>query len=317
MIARITVEPRPQGSGFVATAVLFAAIVFQPSCITERNATPRTPTVRERVGPHADAPLTTRVDPGRSANSSAKVALQTLGFVPYDGLTLPIVAPDGRHVATQIGPLASQFNAGLAVRIVDLSNLPPTLIQPNSDKPIVLAYEADDEGFFVFRFGAAGERIHGKCLFDGTVVDAVHPLIDDRVAPRIADRGHDEARAFASIGGGAGGEVVWFDPDRSRMVAWMPGEDAPIGLAPRSIAACWLIESDGHGVLVTTNDGLYLQRLTRDGNSWIAEEPTRLLREPFVPRATNNPERPYILIGPGPKDRPEMLQIVAMRLLEE
>lgn len=102
------------------------------------------------------------------------------------------------------------------------------------------------------------------------------------------------------------------------MAAWPTDAQYPVSLAPGSIAGCWSTDAANPGVYLTTKDGLVYQSLTRDEatKSWKASPPVRILREPFVPRATTNPERPYILIGPGPKDQPHMLQIVAMKPVE-
>jgi hypothetical protein len=110
---------------------------------------------------------------------------------------------------------------------------------------------------------------------------------------------------------------VWLAFDINAGCMALAADDWRLRLAPGSIAGCWADARFDPAVLLTTSDGLYLQRLTRDANGWRAEEPIRLLREPYVPRATNNPDRPFILIGPGPKDKPEMLQIMAMTLIEE
>lgn len=60
----------------------------------------------------ANGPMNTRVPVGTSltpssATSTTRVAaaIKPLGEVPYDGLTLPLVTPDGRWIVTQIGSL--------------------------------------------------------------------------------------------------------------------------------------------------------------------------------------------------------------------
>jgi hypothetical protein len=39
----------------------------------------------------------------------------------------------------------------------------------------------------------------------------------------------------------------------------------------------------------------------------------RVLADPFVPRLTNDPERPVLLFGPAPRE-PRRLSVVVMRL---
>lgn len=43
------------------------------------------------------------VDPDKTVSSRVVVAVQPVGKVPYDGITIPLVSPDGRFIATQSG----------------------------------------------------------------------------------------------------------------------------------------------------------------------------------------------------------------------
>ncbi len=263
----------------------------------------------------AAAPIATPATQARSSDSAAKIALQPLGLVPYDGSTLPVVSPDGMHIATQIGAGYTVADEPICIEIYDASRLPMTAIRTRADDPVVLAYGADAAGFFAYRFGADKQRVDVKVLPDGSIVDAPHPPLDSRAVDRITSARPPAmyAAALASIQQSPTGAAVFFDLASARVAVWMPDEPSPLLLAPGSIAGCW---AGSDAVLVTTNEGLFLQRLAKDP-TWRAAEPVRLLREPYVPRATTNPDRPFILIGPGPANKPELLQIMAMKLIEE
>lgn len=50
-----------------------------------------------------EQPVARPIDPDAIAVSRVVVAVRPVGRVPYDGLTLPLTAPDGRFIATQTG----------------------------------------------------------------------------------------------------------------------------------------------------------------------------------------------------------------------
>lgn len=324
----------------MAATSLFAATALMclPACITERTTTRRTPTTRERAGSSPRTALTTRVDPSRSASSAAKVALQPLGYVPYDGLVLPLISPDGKYLATQVGEApeweellgqpGSTYGVNCSILIYELDKLTTNIDTGSENREgMVLGWFALEDGFQllcpycatpdheVLRYGT-WERIHS--WHSPEQVFALHAF---------QSRGDDESpervyRVRSSASRPPSGfdptmRDVWLAFDMNGACMALATDEWRLRLIPGSIAGCWADTRFGPAVLLTTNDGLFLQRLTRDASGWRAEAPARLLREPYVPRATSNPDRPFILIGPGPKDRPERLHIVAMKLIEE
>ncbi len=58
-------------------------------------------------GPMNSSPMTasTPIAGGSTSTSRVAAAIKPLGAIPYDGLTLPLVSPDGRWIVTQIGSL--------------------------------------------------------------------------------------------------------------------------------------------------------------------------------------------------------------------
>ncbi|MEM9084209.1 MAG: hypothetical protein AAGB34_11480, partial [Planctomycetota bacterium] len=110
--------------------------------------------------------------------------------------------------------------------------------------------------------------------------------------------------------------ILFFHPAAKRM-AMMSAAGEVLLLAEDSIAGAFVHDAAGFGVFVTTPDGLQYQRLIRDKVQTRATTPARVLADPFVPRTTNNPDRPWVLIGPDPSGDPLRLWVLGMRLAEE
>jgi hypothetical protein len=310
-----------------------------PACITERTTTRRTPTTRERAGSSPRTALTTRVDPARSESSSAKVALQPLGYVPYDGLVLPLISPDGKYLATQVGeaPEWEQMigrpgsnvgvNCSIAIFRLDGATATPVDPPPRISEGTVLGWIAYEDGFqLLCPFGA----VPGDVILRYGTWEQSHeglPRPEALSLLGLQSPGSNESAELAyRLCASASRSPPGFDPslngawlvfDASSACMTIVSGESRERLARHSIAGCWASARAGQAVLLTTNDGLFLQRLTSDARAVRAQEPVRLLREPYVPRATTDPERPFILLGPGPKDKPDMLQVIAMRLIEE
>ncbi|HVZ94078.1 MAG TPA: hypothetical protein VG797_06170 [Phycisphaerales bacterium] len=111
--------------------------------------------------------------------------------------------------------------------------------------------------------------------------------------------------------------LLFFHPGSKRMAAFSPTSGRVTLLAPGSISASELMDPvSGEGVLLTVEKSLVHQRLSMGPDGVLkASQPATVLGEPYVPRETMNPERPYVLIGPVRTD-PTRLQLLAMRLAE-
>lgn len=130
---------------------------------------------------------------------------------------------------------------------------------------------------------------------------AVHPALDDDAPP--SPEGHTPADG-----------LVLFVPAAGRMGRFdlMTGgfDLFPSG----SVAAAISPERRPPGYFTATGEGLVFvpsdSLVRRDAGP--REAPAaEVLADPYVPRATTNPERPFILIGPVPRE-PLRLRIVAM-----
>lgn len=110
-------------------------------------------------------------------------------------------------------------------------------------------------------------------------------------------------------------DLLFFHPFSGRMAVFSPSTGRVTLLAPRTVAGAWMRDAaSGVGVFLTTDKGLLHQRLTLEADGgWKVSPPVRVLDEPFVPRVTRDPKRPFILIGPVRGD-PARLQLVAMRV---
>lgn len=133
------------------------------------------------------------VDPDKTASSRVVVAVQPVGKVFYDGITVPLVSPDGRFIASQsgrtpswdtifAGPMqASPVGVKIAVARIDYPGAdnapapdgkapgPPVrpeleVLKPADPLPpgLLLGRSASDEGFLVEAPQADGSRWIGR-----------------------------------------------------------------------------------------------------------------------------------------------------------
>lgn len=101
----------------------------------------------------------------------------------------------------------------------------------------------------------------------------------------------------------ARGRITLFDPVTSELT---PAAD-------RSIASAPIHDGAAPGLMLTTPKGLIYQRITENGE---LREPTRMLAEDHVPRATNSDRFPAILIAPADGE-PTQLSLTRIFLPED
>ncbi len=97
--------PRP-----AVRLLCLACVCVLPACVTEvrtpsrPSAAPPDVGARSAVSPDLpQAPIASPADTATTLSSHVRVALQPIGNIPFDGQTLPIISPDGRFLATQVG----------------------------------------------------------------------------------------------------------------------------------------------------------------------------------------------------------------------
>lgn len=84
-----------------------------------------------------------------------------------------------------------------------------------------------------------------------------------------------------------------------------------------TVAAAPAAAADSPGYFAATPDGLvFVTNTSLSDPSAAGPHAAPVLGDPYVPRATTDPSRPYILIGPVPRD-PKRLRIVAMAIAPE
>lgn len=112
--------------------------------------------------------------------------------------------------------------------------------------------------------------------------------------------------------------VLFFHPAQQRMAIFDPTVGSLTLLEAKSISGAWYARDRGNGrvawsVFLTTPDGLKHQALDRSRTGWNALPAATVIEEVYVPRATTDPDRPYILIGPS-RANPAELDVLVMRI---
>jgi len=422
-----------------AVAVLGAGVLLQ-SCVSERlDNKPRGVPVRRASGgtlvsPQAEQPSETAppftlpqgpiarpADQAQSSDARVRVAVKPLGVVPFDGMTLPVVSPDGRYLATQVGEAPSWptvlAQAGATVprchvEVFDLTAAAPKRVELPSSLPpgLMLGRDADGSGVLVESQRPDGSRWIGKLAFgDGQlqwlaqgkavnahaalgpggeliftrrdidqpesalVIRAAGASPSERVLatpkvsywfPAFASRGADavafaigpdgiEVQAFSVAGSAdaattplrphrarrligrtpdpmsayqaascvqplAGGSsadgFLFHQPFMGRMCLLDPALGTLTPLAERSVSAVSTGDPSSPGFFLTTPRGLMFQRVSPSPDGPSAGPESRALTDSWVPRATSNPQMPFVLLGPGPHEQPLMLRVVAMAI---
>lgn len=176
-----------------ARVCLMAAALAAGGCVTEveRPASRGVPvgewTARKKSpGKHTPAPMPTgpvaTPAPEATTSSRVRVAVAPMGTIAYDGLTLPIVSPDGRFIAAQQGS-APTWEAILA----DQGAIPPkgvsvvryevgaegltALDSPALPYGCILGRDADTTGFLVEWLRDDGSRWIGKVAWVSGAVE--------------------------------------------------------------------------------------------------------------------------------------------------
>lgn len=111
---------------------------------------------------------------------------------------------------------------------------------------------------------------------------------------------------------------LFHNPLMARMCLFDPRSATLTSLAPKSVSGAWCRDPIGWTVFLSTPDGLVHQRIIRDDDTGDLEPlpASKVLGDPYVPRATMDPKRPFILIGPGPNDA-NRLQILLMHPISD
>ncbi|MFM9959466.1 MAG: hypothetical protein ACKVZJ_15525 [Phycisphaerales bacterium] len=193
-----------------------AATLALTGCVTEVvNKKPQgTPTQRLTGGtiaprdtnqpprPLPEGPVAAPAKPTATIESRVVVAVRPMGTIPFDGQTLPLVSPDGRYLATQVGepPAWSTVFASFTrtpstprctVHIYDLTGETPQRLNVTPPPALLLGRDADNLGVLVESPQPDGSRHIGRLNWSGELEWLIN---DDRV----------NAHAVFIPGGGGG-----------------------------------------------------------------------------------------------------------------
>jgi hypothetical protein len=105
-----------------------------------------------------------------------------------------------------------------------------------------------------------------------------------------------------------------FVPSLNRMAVFDPATSELLPLVPNSIAAVRFHSASASGYFCTTPHSLTFTPEPRrmDTSEQQRRNDAKIIQTPFVPRATTDPNRPILLLGPSKSD-PTRLQLVALR----
>jgi hypothetical protein len=192
---------------------------------------------------------------GRSSTVNVRVGVLPLGAVPYDNLSLPLVSPDGRFVATQSGAPPTwptlQAEPGAIVPIatrVEIYRLepgsPPAFVAGVAE-PVVLGRGCDANGFLVEAPRDDGSRWIGAVSWESGALTWL-----------VAD---EHVNAFASPG--PGGRLAWSrraaGTDHFELVARGGGAEWSMGARGEQwVMPAWSGIDDGLFVLVLREGNL-------------------------------------------------------------
>ncbi|MFN0011147.1 MAG: hypothetical protein ACKVS8_05820 [Phycisphaerales bacterium] len=246
--------------------------------------------VSERLGSPAARPGTVGLpsdaasgsDPASSAlqPDRARFSLRPVGQIPYDGLTLPLVSPDGLRLASQVGetPSAGLLLArqpdptwrGGQVAVFDLTGPRPVALLPSQPLPsgLLLGRSADETGFLVEVPGLDGACSIGRVRWPSAQpapaanAPVIEVLLDDGScstdAVLVDDRLLVVARRPLAAPGVSPDDAV--PPDQPRFelalftrgdpdpaVLGVPGRDVrfPLVSPDRAFVVCMLIDPLG------------------------------------------------------------------------
>ena len=207
---------------------LLGCVLIIGACVTERS--PSRPSAN-RPAPQAVSttypnelpagPIATPALTARTINARTLVGIRTIGSVPYDGMVLPIVSPDGRRLATQTGdpPTWPTLLAGLGappsartrIEIYDITVSPPKALRPRAQLPggLLLGRGADARGVLVESPQPDGTRRIGRVAWADaslewfTDASAVHAFaaLDAHGQVMCSRRAPDEPQFKLAIAG--------------------------------------------------------------------------------------------------------------------
>lgn len=191
----------------LGSAIMLAALATAQGCVTREISS----TATILPPPPGAQP------PAVGSASQVSVVVTPLCAPTYDGFTLPLVSPDGRHVAIQTGvapPWAALLARPEATRPA-ASGIEVWELRERDGRKVaqlprgfILGRSSDEGGFLVEEIRSDGARRIGKVAWPGTMrvrADGAFETVDDVSPQWLVDDGR--VNAFASLG--PGGALAW------------------------------------------------------------------------------------------------------------
>lgn len=199
-------------------AALTSAVLAIAGCVTVESSTDRPAPQTRANGRGVDfgGPVATPATNAEVVNSRVVVGVKRLGAVPFAGQLLPVVSPDGRYLATQVGdPVdwdtllatpAQSVPTRAAIEVYTLTTQTPTRIGLAEPLPpgSLLGRSADDAGFLIERVTPDGARVIEKVNWLTGVRTRISPDNAATVAAHATLTQRDPDRATVP-----GGLVLW------------------------------------------------------------------------------------------------------------
>jgi len=214
----------PAGYPMLARAIGLSMLISLGGCVvTEQDAPSGPQGMLLKPQPQAsgaDRPLSEMMKPGATATSAqSTMAIRTVGELPYDGLTLPLVSADGRYLVTQVDEppgwemLLAEGTPPQPVRarqrVYDLLSTPPTVVEPRTPPSGGLllgrsvsaarptADGSEEAGYLVEQINADGSRSIGRVGFRSGDVEW---LVRDEMVNAFAIEGHNQLLVYCTRG---------------------------------------------------------------------------------------------------------------------
>ncbi len=187
-------SPSPHPPRSRAAGALLSAILWGAACTTTTR-------------PAAPAPLPpVQPVPGVIVDRAVRFDLRPLGSIPSDGVTMPVLSPDGRYLAVQTG-VAPDIRAALArpgARPPLASRIALYRVDPRgivrlgeTDGGLVLGRSADRRGFLIESVRPDGARWIGRVDWSTREIEW---LVQDGNVNAFAVLGDDGTLAYATRG---------------------------------------------------------------------------------------------------------------------
>jgi hypothetical protein len=236
----------------------------QCACVVDEGRTRELRDERSRSGTELPGDPIARPVHGGTSASRVTVTVEAMGSIEYDGLSVPVVSPDGRFVAAQSTPAppteqrlaidAVRATRGEPNATVSISPVTPgvggmrTSVEVfDLDAPVLLGRDSDAQGVLVESPRPDGSRWIGVASWSAEGAQ-VRWLVRDRSVAAHAVFADAGALLYSRRAvGGARFSLVWRDGEGEERALSMPDVDLvfPLLAPDRRHATCLAVADNG------------------------------------------------------------------------